>query len=344
MKFFNRLIDLLLNLSPVVLALVFTTLILVIAKAPPGEAYQNILAGATENQAKISSVLMAWVPLALCSAGLLVTFTAGLWNIGVEGQIVAGAIFVTWAARNLALPSIVLIPTLLLASMLGGALWGLLCGVLKTYGRVHEIFGGVGLNFVAAAATNFLIFGPWKPADGATMSGTDPFPKAAWLPRLGNLPLIPLSLLLALLAIAVIYFTLRGTLWGLKLKAIGKNLRSAYLIGIPTNRHLLLAFAVCGALAGLAGAVQAAGVRQRLIPGISAGYGFLALLVVLLSGYRTLWIVPIALFFALIGVGSPRLELRMQLDSSLGGILEGSLVLFVLLVHGLRTRLSGHKG
>jgi simple sugar transport system permease protein len=172
------------------------------------------------------------------------------------------------------------------------------------------------------------------------MSGTDPFPRAAWLPRLGSLPLIPLALVAAVLAVTAVYITIRDTLWGLELKATGKNTRSAFLMGIPTNRHLLLSFAFCGALAGLAGAVQAAGIRQRLIPGISAGYGFLALLVVLLSGYRPLLIMPIALFFALIGVGSPRLELRMQLDSSLGGILEAALVLFVLLGNGVRRRLS----
>jgi simple sugar transport system permease protein len=339
----RRLADLLLGLAPIALALTFTTIILWVAHAPPGEAYANIWSGATENATKISSVLMAWVPLALCAAGLMVTFTAGLWNIGVEGQIVAGALFVTWVARNVTLPSVALVPLLLISGMLGGALWGVLCGLLKTCGRVHEIFAGVGLNFVAAALTNFLIFGPWKPADGATMSGTDTFPQAAWLPRLGNLPLIPLAVAAALLAVAVIYFTLRGTIWGLELKAIGKNIRSAFLMGIPTNRHLLLAFALCGALAGLAGAIQAAGVRQRLIPGISAGYGFLALLVVLLSGYRALLTVPIALFFALIGVGSPRLELRMQLDSSLGGILEAALVLFVLLANGIRAHLPSRE-
>ncbi len=343
MKLPRRLADLLLNLAPIALALAFTTVILWVANAPPGEAYSNIWSGATENATKISSVLMAWVPLALCAAGLLVTFTAGLWNIGVEGQIAAGALLVTWVARNITLPSVALIPLLLLGGMLGGALWGVLCGLLKTHGRVHEIFAGVGLNFVAAALTNFLIFGPWKPADGATMSGTDSFPQAAWLPRLGNLPLVPLAVIAALLAIAAVYLTLKGTLWGLELKAIGRNIRSAFLMGIPTNRHLLLSFALCGALAGLAGAIQAAGVRQRLIPGISAGYGFLALLVVLLSGYRPLLTVPIALFFALIGVGSPRLELRMQLDSSLGGIIEAALVLSVLLANGIRTQLSSRE-
>jgi ABC-type uncharacterized transport system permease subunit len=332
----QRLNNLFISLIPILLALLVTTLILLLIGAPPGQAYWNIVQGALESPDKLASVLTAMVPLLLCSAGLLITFAAGLWNIGVEGQIVAGALLATWLAINLALPSVLFIPLLLLAGLVGGALWGLLAGWLKVYGGVHEIFGGVGLNFVAIVLTNYLIFGPWKPADGATMSGTDPFPSEAWLPRLGDLPVHPISVLLALVAIGLIYFALRGTTWGLKLKAIGHNQRSAFLMGISTHRYLLGAFLLCGALAGLAGSIQAIGVRQRLIPGISGGFGFLALLVVLLSGYRPLWTIPIALFFAAVGVGSPRLELNMQLDSSLGGSLEGLIVLFMLLAQGVR--------
>jgi ABC-type uncharacterized transport system permease subunit len=334
----RRLTDLGLGLIPVILALLVTTIILLLIGAPPGEAYSNILAGAMESPDKWASVVTATVPLLLCSAGLLITFAAGLWNIGVEGQIVGGALLATWLALNLALPPILFIPLLLVAGLVGGALWGLLAGWLKVYGGVHEIFGGVGLNFIATVLANYLIFGPWKPADGATMSGTDPFPPAAWLPRLGELPVYPIAVILALVAMVLVYFALRGTTWGLKLKAIGNNQRSAFLMGIPTRRYMLAAFLLCGALAGLAGSIQAIGVRQRLIPSISAGYGFLALLVVLLSGYRPLWIVPIALFFATVGVGSPRLELSMQLDSALGGTLEGLIVLFVLLAQGVKRR------
>lgn len=334
----QRLTDLGLGLIPVILALLVTTIILLLVGAPPGEAYRNILAGAMESPDKWASVVTATVPLLLCSAGLLITFAAGLWNIGVEGQIVGGALLATWLALNLALPPILFIPLLLVAGLVGGALWGLLAGWLKVYGGVHEIFGGVGLNFIATVLTNYLIFGPWKPADGATMSGTDPFPPAAWLPRLGGLPVYPIAVILALVAMVLVYFALRGTTWGLKLKAIGNNQRSAFLMGIPTQRYMLAAFLLCGALAGLAGSIQAIGVRQRLIPSISAGYGFLALLVVLLSGYRPLWIVPIALFFATVGVGSPRLELSMQLDSALGGTLEGLIVLFVLLAQGVKRK------
>lgn len=324
---------------PVLLALLFTSLLLLMMGASPLHAYGNLLRGALGSPTKLADLFTAWAPLTLCAAGLLVTFTAGLWNIGIEGQIVLGAIMTAWVARTFGgLPAVALIPLLLLAAAFGGALWGLINGLLKVYGGVHEIFGGLGLNFVAKGLILWLIFVPWKPPDGATMSGTDPFPQAAWLPRLGNLRVSPLSPILAAAALGVVFILLRGTYWGLQLKAIGKNARAAFLQGIPTTRHTLAAFALCGALAGLAGATQAAGVYRRLIPEISSGYGFMALLVVLLASFRAAPVPWVALFFAAVGVGSPQLELKMQLDSSLGGILEASVVLFVLLVQGVRTR------
>ncbi|KPL16482.1 MAG: hypothetical protein AMJ93_15760 [Anaerolineae bacterium SM23_84] len=338
MNILRRTYELVIGLSPVVLALLFTTLIVVIVGAPPLEAYRNIVEGALESPDKLASVFTAAVPLLFCSAGLLITFAAGLWNIGVEGQIAAGALLATWTALNLRLPSYLFIPLLLMAGLVGGALWGALAGWLKVYGGVHEIFGGVGLNFIAAVLTNYLIFGPWKPAGRATMSGTETFPTEAWLPRLGSLPVHPIAVGLALVAVGAVYAALRGTTWGLRLKAIGNNLRSAFLMGIPTHRYMLGAFMLCGGLAGMAGSIQAIGVRQRLIPSISGGYGFLALLVVLLAAYRPLRTIPIALFFAVVGVGSPRLELNMQLDSALGGSMEALVVLFVLLAQGIRKR------
>jgi ABC-type uncharacterized transport system permease subunit len=332
----QRLNNLMLGLAPIILALLLTILILFAVGAPPLAALWTIVQGALSGPEKWAAVLTTAVPLLLCAAGLLITFAAGLWNIGVEGQIIAGALMSTWLALNLDLPSPVFIPLLLIAGAVGGALWGWLIGWLKVYGNVHEIFGGVGLNFVAIVLTNYLIFGPWKSPEGASMDGTVPFPRSAWLPRLGELPVHPISVLLAVVAIVLVYFGLRGTTWGLKLKAIGNNRRSAFLLGIPTERYMLGAFILCGVLAGLAGCIQAIGVRQRLVPNISSGYGFLALLVVLLAGYRPLWVVPISLFFAIIAVGSPQLEISMQLDSALGATLEGIVVLFVLLGQGVR--------
>lgn len=335
-----RVRNLLLGLLPVVLALLFTTVILLAVGASPWEAYRNILQGAFESPEKLADVLEACVPLILCGVGMSITFTAGQWNVGVEGQIVLGAIFATWAARNLLWPRVPILTTMLLLGFLGGALWGMLAGLLKVYGKVHEIFGGLGLNYVAQGLAIWLIFNPWKPADGATMSGTDPFPAPAWMPRLGHLRVAPLEVVLALLSVVVVFFLLRGTRWGLELKAMGKNFRSAFVLGVPSTARLLTAFAACGGLAGLAGAIRCSARYGRMIPEISGGQGYLSLLVALLAGYRPQWVPFIALFFAALGVGSPRLELNMHLDSSIGGVLEASVVLAVLLVSGWRALLA----
>jgi simple sugar transport system permease protein len=333
-----------LALVPILLALVFATIILLLAGANPFGAYGNILSGAFESPRKLADVAVAAVPLLLCAAGGLVTYAAGLWNIGIEGQMIAGALMTTWLIKALPLPSYLVLPLSIIAGLLGGALWGFLAGMLRTYGHVNEIFGGLGLNFVAAALTNYLIFGPWKPPDGATMSGTDPFPQEAWMPTLANARMSVVTFVLALAAIGVVYVLLRGTYWGLKLKAIGLNAQAAYRMGIDTTRDMLAAFAVCGALAGLAGSLQTTAVYHRLIPQVSGGYGYLSLLVVLLSGLRAEWVPIVVFFFSVIQVGSPRLELRLQLDSSLGGILQASVALFFLLVRGVRQRLEEKGG
>jgi simple sugar transport system permease protein len=325
-------------IAPVVIGLILTTLALIAIGADPAKAYATMWNGAFGNPEKLSGVLDAWVPLVLCSVGLLITFTAGLWNIGIEGQIVMGAIFASWVARTINLPAEILIPVLLVAGMIGGALWALLAGALKVYGRVHEIFGGLGLNFVAMGIALYLIIGPWKREGIASTSGTEPFPLPANLINFPGLSVGPIEIVIAFVALALVYFALRGTLWGLKLKAIGKNTRSAFWLGIPTSRYMLGAFALCGALAGIAGAEQAAGVWARLIPSISGGYGYLSILVVLLSNFYALAVPFVAFFFAALAKGSVSLPLDLQIDSALGGVLQGIIVLLVVLAQGVRAK------
>lgn len=339
----NRWTKLLYGLAPVVLTIVSAMLILLVAGANPFVAMGHLLGGAFESPRKLADIAVAMVPLLLCSAGMLITFASGLMNIGVEGQMVAGALLCTWAIKSISAPSTILLPITILAGMLGGALWGVLIGLMRTYGHVSEIFAGLGLNYVAAALTNYLIFGPWRPPDGATMSGTDPFPPEAWMPSLAGSRASLVPILLAAAAIIVVYILLRDSYWGLRLKAIGLNGRSAQHMGIDTTGHIILAFVVCGTMAGLAGAIQATAVYHRLIPSISGGYGYLAQLVVLLAGLRPQVVPLVVLFFSAVQVASPRLELRLQLDSSIAGVLQASAVLFFLLVRGFRQRWQARK-
>ncbi len=368
-----------------VLGLALTTLILFAVGAPPGQAFVNILRGAfgtlvgadgalTLLNPRTGATITFWIPLLLCSTGLLLTFTGGLWNIGVEGQMTMGAVAASFVAlqvsaavllpsdlaviatpqqaqaiagvenlKNLSLgvtdasllddlnipavkivafnaldaaaaaaragdidgviapraeaerltdagtglalsevsltrhlPGPLLLIGALVMAMIGGAAWGLLCGVLKTHGKVHEIFGGVALNNIAAIFAIYLISGPWQPPEGGSAQETPKFPAYTLLPRLPEVPLSPLALALALVLFALILLALRGTFWGLQLKAMGKNRRSAFLLGVPVEKHTLTAFALCGALAGLAGSTRALGFYGNLRPNIAGGIGFLA--------------------------------------------------------------------
>jgi len=316
---------------PVLAALVLTSLMLVLFGAQPLEAFQAMLNGAFGDQSKTLSVLAFWVPLLLCATGLLVTFTSGLWNIGIEGQIILGAVAASWVALRLNAPAPLLIALEIVASMVAGALWAALSAVLKTRGKVHEIFSGLALNNIAIILTNYLISGPWQPPEGGSFRGTQPFQEAALLPLFGESRFSPLSLVLAVVAFGAVVVTLRGTLWGLKLKALGKNLRSAFLLGVSSERELILAMMLCGALAGLGGAVRVLSWFDSLRQSISGGIGFLALLVVMLANYRAFLVPPITLFFSIVLNGSISLQIRTQLHSSLGGILTELMVLFVIL-------------
>lgn len=316
---------------PVLAALTFTFGILPLFGASPTEALRAFIDGAFADSSKRLTLLAFWIPLVITSIGLLVTFRAGLWNIGVEGQIILGSIAASLIALKVTAPSAVLIILELALAMIAGALWAALSAILKTRGRVHEIFSGLALNAMAVILTNYLISGPWQPPEGGTFRGTEPFQEAALLPLYADSRFSPLSLVLAGVTFALVFITLRGTFWGLKLKALGKNPFSAYLLGVSSERETILAMMLCGALAGLAGAIRVLSWFDSLRQSISGGIGFLALLVVMLAGYRIMLVPLVAFFFAAVLRGSNTLHLRTQLHTSLGGILTGVMVLFVLL-------------
>jgi simple sugar transport system permease protein len=290
-----------------------------------------MLQGAFGGTTQFLSVIAFWIPLLLCAAGLLLTFQAGLWNIGIEGQIILGAIAASWVALAVELPALLQVPLEILAAMAGGALWAGITGLLKTRGGVHEIFGGLAMNNLAIILTNYLISGPWQPPEGGSFRGTVPFRAEALLPLYDGSRFSLLSLMIAGAAFALVILALRNSTWGLKLKALGRNPRSAFLLGVSSNRETVLAIMFCGALAGLGGAVRVLSWFDSLRQSISGGIGYLALLVVMLAAYRLLWTPLVAFFFAAVLNGSITLQLRTQLHSSLGDILTGVMVLFVLL-------------
>jgi general nucleoside transport system permease protein len=342
----------------VILALAFTSLVIVFINANPIKLFGVLLKGAFGSFNGVAQVLQSWVPMALSSIGLMFTFTAGLWNIGMEGQIEMGAIFAYGALRIFlladpqsalaAVPIGWVLVISVLAGMLGGAFWAFLVGLLKNFGGVNEIFGGLGFNFIADAIMLYLVYGPWKPTgkNGQTVvanGGSDPLPFSYWLPRFHNTDLSLWALGIAILAVIIVAIILQGTHFGLKLKAVGKNNRSSFLLGIPTNRYMLLAFILCGMFAGMAGALQVSGFSHVLNNKISGGYGYIGLMVGMLANIQPLITAPIAFIFIALNKGAANLGMDMHLDSNLAGVIQGSLVLFILVMSGVRKIMIKNK-
>lgn len=319
-------------LLTILVAFLLTTLVLLISGAPPWAAYYYIFKGSVGSWIKFSHVIKSWIPLTLCACGLLFTFRIGLWNIGVEGQVMMGAVFTTALLRfGIESPYPTAILSLsLVAGMMGGALWALLAGFLKTKGGVNEIFAGLGLNFLAQGIILWLIFGPWRQPGVASMSGTETFPTELWLSYIPSLRISPAALIIVFASLLTTGVMLRYSKIGLYFKAIANNQYTAYLFGLKPAGLMLLAMIFAGAFSGMAGGLQVSGIYHRLIPAISSNYGYLALLVVMLSNYN-IWLVPlVALFFACLNVGSIQLPMVLQLDSSLSGVIQGALVLSTL--------------
>lgn len=337
-------IRLTLTIIPIILSLLLTALLIMFLGEDPIAVFETAWSGAFRDAGRFASVLNFWIPLTLASIGLVVTFRAGLWNIGIEGQMVMGAIFASWGAQALPLPSILLIPISIILAMVGGALWGLLAGVLKTRFGVHEIFGGVGLNALANLLAIYLIAGPWQPPEGGSAQSTPPFPEASHLPVISaDFPVSLLMIIITVVATIAVIFMLRGTRWGLELKATGRNPRSALLLGVPTEQVALSAFIVCGALAGIAGSHRVLHTYHSLRPLVTGGIGFLGLLVVLLVSFKGILVPLVTFALAAIIAGSTRVKVLLQLDQSLVGVLQGLLVLLILMFNGVRERVLGGR-
>ena len=331
-----------LTIIPIILSLSITALLIMAVNADPREVFEKVWEGAFRDSRSFAQTINFWIPLTLASIGLIVTFTAGLWNIGVEGQMMVGAIAASGVALFVNLPPFLQLPVEIIMAMVGGALWAAVVGILKTRLGVHEIFGGVGFNALANVLAIYLISGPWQPADGGSVHATASFRPEAMLPALSSdFPTNLLGILIVFVSVIGVILALRGTRWGLELKATGKNARSALLLGVPTQRSALTAMMICGALAGIAGAYRVLFTIGSLRPQLpSGGIGFLGLLVVLLVANRALWVPFVTFIFAAILGGSTRLKVALQLDQSLAGVLQGFLVLTVLLFNGVRQRLQ----
>jgi simple sugar transport system permease protein len=318
-------------IAAIVLAFCMGGVVFLFAGADPFDAYAVMAQGAFGSLYNLSEVVVKAIPLMLCGLAVAIPSRILIWNIGAEGQLVLGGIgsagIALFASSHL--PGPLVLPLMLAAAFLAGGLWALLPGILRARLEVNEILTTLMLNYVAIFWLEHLYFGPWRDPMGMGFPGTAMFPGVAALPRLPGTR-IHLGILFAVIAAAGLCLALRGTRWGYEVRVIGENPKAARYAGMNVARHILWAMFLSGGLAGTAGMAEAAGIHYRLQQGLAVGYGYTGIIVAWLARLHPAGVVIVALFIGSLLVGGDQLQTVMKLPSSVGLVLEGTLLFFVL--------------
>ena len=270
-------------------------------------------------------------PLILVALGLSLCFRASVWNIGAEGQFIVGAIAGGGVAIHVgAHPPRVIVLAVLAAGAAGGALWASIPAYLRHRFQASEILVSLMLVYVAELLLDYLVYGPWKDPEGFNFPQTILFPAATRVPRLVDGLRANIGLPIALVAALVVWVFLFRTARGFELDVFGAAPRAARYAGFPERRTFFTALLGAGALAGLAGALEAAGPLGQLTPHVPAGYGFAGIIVAFVGRLHPLGVVLSSVAMSLFYIGGELAQSRLGFPKSLTLVFQG-LLLFALL-------------
>jgi len=321
-------------LAPALVALgvsvVFAAALARIGGADPWTAIQALVVGSVGSTSNLTATLLKATPLLLTGAAVMLAFKSGVFNIGAEGQFLVGALAATIAGTAPG-PDTGRWLLVLLAGSLAGAAWAAIAAGFRIARGVNEVITTILLNFVALYLVSYAVDGPLQeaarqyPQSDALVAGA-----LLWRPFAGSR--LHLGVAIAFAAALAVGALLTRTTLGLRLRAAGSNAPAARLAGFAVTRDLTVAFALSGALAGLAGAVEVAGVTGRLYERISPGYGYTAIAIALLGGLRSSGVIAAALFFAALSAGAGAMERSAGVSSVLVLAVQGATLLVIAML------------
>lgn len=302
------------------------------------KAYETILFTSFRTANGFVQTLQKFTPLLLQALAFTVPLAAGKFNIGGEGQMILGAIGATAVGILLAdLPAPILLPLALLGGVLLGALWAAPAAWLLYRFNINEILTTVLLNFVAFSLIDYVATAIWRdPAAGHPT--TIPIGAGAHLPLLIASPRLHSGLVLSLVVAVAAYVYVGRTSAGYELVATGANPRAARVFGIPVRRIFLLSLVTGGALAGLSGAIEVAGVHYRLIEGLQSNFLLLGIVVGLIAKGNHAAVPFVAFFIAVLEVGASALQRTLQIPGGIITITEALILFFILMSDWLQRR------
>ena len=279
----------------------------------------------------VGELLLKASPLMLCAIGLAAGYRANVWNIGAEGQLTLGAILgggVALAFQDLG--GAWLLPLMVVAGAAGGMAWAAIPAWLRTRFNANEILVSLMLVYVARLGLSWLVHGPWRDPEGFNFPQSKMFVDAALLPNLIPETRLNVGFLLALAAIALAWVFMQRSLVGFQMRVAGLAPAAANYAGISASRTIWLGMLIGGATAGMAGINEAAGPIGQLLPSMSPGYGFAAIIVAFVGRLQPLGIFLASLLMSLLYLGGEAAQIGLSLPSAITGLFQGMLLFFVL--------------
>jgi len=327
-------LELLVPLGAIALGLLVGAVIIALMGENPLRAYMALFMGAFGNFNRLLGTLTRATPIIVTGLAVALPFRAGLFNIGVEGQMLMGALAAAVVGSNFSgLPMVVHLPLAMLAAALGGALWALIPAWLKARRGIHEVINTIMMNFIANAVLAYLVVEVLR-QPGEMIPKTPPVLATAQLARFSDfLPGITARLnvgfVIALLVAVAVYYLLWRTTIGYEIRAVGLNARAAAYAGINVPRQIMLVMVLSGVLAGLAGAERILGFDRTLALGFSPGFGFEGIAVALLGRNHPLGVVLAALLFGALSSGGVWLSFTTDIPADVVVVLQAIIIFFV---------------
>nr|WP_314089187.1 ABC transporter permease [uncultured Shinella sp.] len=308
--------------------LVLTSILVLLAGASPLSVFYLVAKGAAGSQFALFETLTRATPLIFTGLAIAVAFRAKLWNIGAEAQLYMGGVMtVVLGTGALPLPSAILIPILMLAAMLAGALMLLGPAVLKTRFGVDEVVTTLLLNFIVLLFVSMLLEGVLKDPMGLGWPQSQKVIAEAQLPRLIQGKRLHFGFVIAIAAAVFIWVVTKKTLLGYEMRAVGHNAEGARFVGIPVNRVLMKTALLSGGLAALAGFSEVSGLKGNLTLDLSPGYGYSGIVVAMLAMLNPLGVVASAIFVAGIFVGADAMSRAAKVPSYIADVMVATSLL-----------------
>jgi simple sugar transport system permease protein len=298
----------------------------------PWQAFHVFFIKPVETRYGVGELLLKAGPLMLCAIGLAAGYRANVWNIGAEGQLTMGAI----AGGGLALlfhdstSPLLLLPAMIVAGALGGMAWAAIPAFLRTRFNANEILVSLMLVYIATFTLSLLVHGPWRDPEGFNFPQSKMFESAALLPSLLEETRLNVGFLIALGAVAVGWVFMSKSLVGFQMRVAGLAPAAANYAGISARRTIWIGMLIGGACAGIAGVGEAAGPIGQLLPSISPGYGFAAIIVAFVGRLHPVGILFASLLMSLLYLGGESAQMGLALPSAVTGLFQGTLLFFLL--------------